>query len=415
MLAMRSAFSLALFLCLLRGMPLFAQEREAATEQCTVGVACGRATADGRPLLWKNRDAHKRDNVVMALTDGKIPYLALCDAGNSDVVWGGANQAGFCVINAVARDLPQGSTKGPGNGGFMKLALQQCESVAHFEELLTKTNETGRRTRANFGVIDAHGAAAFFEAGHTSFVRCDADQSDTGMLVRTNFATTAAGSVGRERFARAAAICRSPQAKSLTPRFVLQQLLRDLQAPASAAVGEKGLQDVRETIHRQTTVAALVLHGVKQGEDPQWTTMWAVLGQPLFSMAVPLWPASGVVPPVLAGNPRSALCEASKRLADAFYVANLPSATDPEEAAEAEQPGAVRWLRQDAMAVVRRDIVFGEADILARYDEAMTDWRAAGAVPKPAALRAFQEGAAQLNLKRILALANQHAPVPVGK
>ena len=101
-------------------------------EECTIGVACGRATADGRPLLWKNRDAQKHDNVVTAFQDGKTPYLGLCDAGAKGSVWGGANAAGFCILNSVSRDLPQGSTKGPGNGSFMKLALQRCTTVADF-------------------------------------------------------------------------------------------------------------------------------------------------------------------------------------------------------------------------------------------------------------------------------------------
>ena len=98
--------------------------QEPVADECTVGVACGKATADGRPLLWKNRDARQRDNVVMALADGKVPYFALCDAGSAASVWGGANVAGFCVVTAVARDLPEGPAEGPDNGAFCKLALQ---------------------------------------------------------------------------------------------------------------------------------------------------------------------------------------------------------------------------------------------------------------------------------------------------
>ena len=71
------------------------------------------------------RAALRRDgNAVLALDDGRIPYFGLCDAGRPEAVWGGANAAGFCIVNAVSRDLPGGSEQGPGNGGFIKLALQ---------------------------------------------------------------------------------------------------------------------------------------------------------------------------------------------------------------------------------------------------------------------------------------------------
>lgn len=406
-------FAVVAFAFALRGQDL---ERGAAFEECTIGIAAGRATADGRPLLWKNRDAKKLDNVVMPLADGKIPYFALCDAGDATAVWGGANVAGFCIINSVARDLPGGSEQGPNNGAFMKLALQQCASVAEFEALLQRTNEQGRRTRANFGVIDALGAAACFEAGHRTFHRFDADQSDHGILVRTNFATTANGERGRERFARAEELCRSPRARELTPRFLLQLLLRDLKAPPSAQAGGKGRMDARETIHRQSTVAALVLHGVKPGVDAKWTTMWAVLGQPLFSMAVPLFPAAGSVPIALAGDPRSAICAQSQRLAGTFYVAADPGeGNSDEDAAEPEVAGALRWLRTDTMPLVRRSILFGEADVLARYEEAVAVWRKAGPAPAPPALRAFQEAMAKLVLEQLTELADAQVGVGAGK
>ena len=52
-----------------------------AGEECTVGVACGRATPDGRPLLWKTRDTSAKNNEVVYFTDGQYKYLALVTAG----------------------------------------------------------------------------------------------------------------------------------------------------------------------------------------------------------------------------------------------------------------------------------------------------------------------------------------------
>ena len=395
--------------------PLLAQEPEAPDEECTIGVASGKATADGRPLLWKNRDSHHRDNVVMALADGgKHAYFALCDAGKPEFVWGGANGKGFAVVNAVARDLPQGADQGPGNGGFMKRALQQCATVAEFEQLLRDTNDNGRRTRANFAVVDAHGAAAIFEAGHRTYTRFDAAAGKGGLLLRTNFAVTGSGERGKERCERATALCNSAAALPLTPRFLLQQLLRDVQPPANAAKGAPGLLDVRETIHRQTTVAALVVHGVKSGEDPSLLTMWSLLGQPLFTVAVPLWPAAGTVPRELSGTPRSDLCEASCRLQDAMYDSAPSAAEAGEEAAEAEASGPIRWLRSEPMAHVRRALLFHEAKVLGDYESSFARFRAAGKAP-PAVLRAAQEGIARDALKWVREQADQHAAAPAGK
>ena len=39
-------------------------EYEDPSEGCTVGVASGRATPDGRPLLWKTRDGSAMNNEV---------------------------------------------------------------------------------------------------------------------------------------------------------------------------------------------------------------------------------------------------------------------------------------------------------------------------------------------------------------
>jgi hypothetical protein len=416
----------AFALVLLAALPsLRAQDEGAGFEECTVGVACGKATADGRPLLWKNRDAQKKDNVVLAFDDGIAPYLGLCDAGNREVVWGGANAKGFCIINSVSRDLPGGSTKGPGNGGFMKRALKECVTVDDFEQLLRATNDNGRRTKANFGVIDAKGGAAFFEASHTKFTRFDAKDAADGLVLRTNHATTAAGDRGKERLARETAVCKKPPKGGLTPAFVLGELLRDLTPPPSAKAGESGWQDARETIHRQTTVAALVLHGVKPGEDAAWTTMWTALGQPLFTPAIPLWPAAGAVPAVVAGEPKSPLCSAARALADAFYEAaagdgatgdgGAGGAGDEGGGGEAEVAGAIRWLRTEGLAPVRDAVLAEEKAAMQRWAEVTTVWRRDGDKPKAAELRRCQDVAAERALAALQQLVREHAPVGAGR
>jgi hypothetical protein len=240
------------------------------------------------------------------------------------------------------------------------------------------------------------------------------------VLVRTNFATStgsAGGARGRERFERSEALLDSPPAKPLTYRFLLQQFLRDMKLPPSAQKGETGREDVRETIHRQTTVAGLVFAGTAAGEDPRWTTMWSLLGQPLFTIAVPVWPVAAAVPRELAGDPRSLLCDGSKRLQDAFYdpPAAAAAAGAGADATAADATPELRWLHTERLPLVRRTVVFTEADLLARVEERLEKWRAPGQQPPPpAVLRAFQEALARQALDGVMRLTKQFAP-PAGQ
>jgi hypothetical protein len=157
---------------------------------CTTGVISGKATVDGRPLLWKNRDAPNRNNQVVHLTDGQYAATAVVNAGQRTAAWMGVNEVGFCIENSLSRDLSEKNAKGPGNGPFMLRALQSCATAQEFERLLTATN--GRRsTNANFGVIDASGGAVIFETSASSFKKFDANDpavAPKGYVVRSNFA-----------------------------------------------------------------------------------------------------------------------------------------------------------------------------------------------------------------------------------
>ena len=107
-----------------------------------------------------------------------------------------------------------------GNGAFMKRALSSCANVAEFERMLERTAEGGRRTRANFGVIDATGAAMVFETGATTHKRFDASDPEVapeGFIVRSNFAMSVDDAKTRsrsiERYQRGNSICEAAVAK----------------------------------------------------------------------------------------------------------------------------------------------------------------------------------------------------------
>ncbi|MEW4565472.1 peptidase C45 [Bremerella sp. JC770] len=313
---------------------------------CTTAVISGRATVDGRPLLWKNRDTRvTRHNEVIRLAGGELEAIAVVNAGKKDAVWMGVNEAGFCIENSLTRDLAtSGKKSGPGNGGLMKLALETCKTVGDFRVLLEKTDKTGRRTIANFGVIDAQGGAALFETGpkkHVMFDANDPEVAPDGIVVRSNFSTAIRGLpaepdtaqltdvFSQGRYRRACTLLNSPDQSKIDIGYVLRACTRDLMdtnleaIPGSINANAGVLPEcivTSDTISRAITVSATVFHGVRAGEDPRLTTMWTMLGEPIFTLAVPCWVASEEISPELAGDRGAPLGELSNSLRDWNYL-----------------------------------------------------------------------------------------------
>ncbi|PQO44182.1 carcinine hydrolase/isopenicillin-N N-acyltransferase family protein [Blastopirellula marina] len=286
---------------------------------CTTAVISGKATVDGRPILWKNRDTTSSiHNEVAMFDDGKYKAIGVINAGNRGSIWMGVNEAGLCIENSVSRDLKlEGKQSGPGNGGFIKKALQTCATVADVVKLLEETNKTGRVTVANFGVIDAQGGAALFETGPKSYRMFDANDpavAPHGYVVRSNFSTTAhnldanpspedLGEIySADRYLRACSLMKLDGDAKLSVEHLVRRCTRDMaqaDMPFPGTVNAAGgtlpkTIGTKNTISRTTTVSAAVFHGVLPGEDPALTTMWTILGDPKFSIAVPCWVAGGV-------------------------------------------------------------------------------------------------------------------------
>jgi hypothetical protein len=313
-------------------------------DACTTGVISGKATVDGRPLLWKNRDAPNKDNQVVYLSGEGYACTAVVNAGSRSSIWMGVNEAGFCIENSVTRDLSEKGAKGLGNGGFMLRALQNCATLEEFEAMLESTNGK-RATNANFGVIDALGGAAIFESSPSSFKKFDANDPEVapkGYVVRSNFSFTGSNSIDTAdpaqvaeiysgaRFLRGCQLVDMAIADGgVSVAYLLQHNTRDYSdlkgmpiiGSVNGPLGALPPQiDTSHTISRRTSVSAAVFHGVKPGEDPRLTTMWTMLGEPAFTIAVPCWVGTGAVAEELGGKKTSALNDASRALRDQFYV-----------------------------------------------------------------------------------------------
>jgi len=311
------------------------------SEACTTAIISGKATPDGRPLLWKHRDSDQKQNALRYFTDGKFPYIGLVNAKDTEgkEIWAGSNSAGFAIMNSASYNLKPAadSTKiKDREGELMKLALRNCRTLSDFERLLdTLPKPLG--VESNFGVIDAEGGAAYYETDNFGYKKLDVNDpkiAPFGYLIHTNFSFTGRPDDGygyiryqaaEELFRKAAA------ANQLDARFILQRVSRslkhaltgrDLTQNPPLSGGEFRFVTFRDFIPRRSTVSVVLVQGVKPGQNPDQTVLWTILGFPLTSVAFPLWVSAGnSLPAILTADAsRTApLCRASLKLKERCF------------------------------------------------------------------------------------------------
>ena len=163
------------------------------TVACTTAIVTGKATKDGRPIIWKQRDTGKNENKLVYHQGERYRFLGGHDLQDSldAEAFMGSNEVGFCIINTASYNLnyPKYEEKMDEEGFVMKKALATCRTLADFERLLEETK--GKRgVEANFGVLDASGGAAYYETDPYAYTKFDVNDPQVaphGYLIRTNF------------------------------------------------------------------------------------------------------------------------------------------------------------------------------------------------------------------------------------
>lgn len=275
---------------------------------CTSAVISGKVTPDGRPLLWKNRDTDFPQNSVRYFAGGRYPFIAVVNSveDNPTDVWIGTNAAGFSIMNTQSYNLVEvkpGEERGEANGRVMRRALEVCATVDDFRHFLD-TLPKPSLIEANFGVIDAAGGAAMFEADYYNYVMYDANNpkdAPCGYIARTNFSFS--GKVnegaGYVRFMQEDKLLMPASATGqITPQWIFGELARSFANPLLGIDLKSGGFNRPETtgwfvdqdfIARSSTASSVVVQGVKPGENPELTTMWTILGYPPTGVAMPVW------------------------------------------------------------------------------------------------------------------------------
>ena len=296
---------------------------------CTTAVIGAAATRQGRPLLWKNRDTDFLNNKVIFVGESPFSYLALVNAEDRSGRWvyAGLNSAGFAIFNSVAYNLPEksGELKDM-EGTIMADALRSCSSVDDFEKYIQKNLGPSLGSLANFGVLDAAGVTALFEVSNHAYKKYRTDDLPEKYLVNTNFARSGEAETGAGylRFERASQLFRQVLPGQVSYRQILGQFSRDtghalVQQPAfpqfKGISGKKPFWiSSRDTIDRASTSAAVVVCGRIPGQDLSPATFWVMLGEPLFTIAVPMWVEAGAAPAPLSQGETAAMYLAAKRL-----------------------------------------------------------------------------------------------------
>lgn len=320
---------------------------------CTAVIVSGKVTADGKPLMWKNRDTDRLDNSIRHFRGEKYSFVGLVNSeSDGGEVWIGANTAGFAIMNTASYclkndDVP--ASEMDREGVLMYRALEICATLEDFENFL---DTLGRPmgVEANFGCVDAFGGAAWYETDNYTYFKRDVNEDEDGFITVTNFSVSGPVSKWRgwERFITADAVFREMKMhgnlSSAGPLGIIDSLSRsyrhdvmgiDLVKDAGEFLGRtRACVPDQDFIPRRSTAAAVAVQGVPAGGNPAETIVWAALGYPAVSVTVPV-PVSedDHVPEALSSYPesgRNSFCGLARILSEeyVFYPCNGISSHD---------------------------------------------------------------------------------------
>jgi hypothetical protein len=361
--------------------------------ECTIMVISGQATADGRPILWKNRDVTNADQRFLYVPPHTYPdYTSYGFTGNfytnnDNRCYMGVNDVGFAIINANCYNLTDDLRDGIDDGDLMKWALERCATVEDWEELLATSGIYGRKDCWLFGAMDTSGAAKLYECDNFRSTVYDAnnvEDAPDGYLVRSVFALIGGPPPeGLKRYNRACYLVEEwTRHYPIDVKFILQKMSRDLSfacgtyydaddpypLPFYGRQGNlpDGYINTNETINRYKTRSCAVIRGVLPDEDPRLATLFAVLGQPVLSVAVPLWTGAQYVPYCLRGEDQAPWYEIIAQRMDELYPVSTDWYMDSHYLLDSLRTGVLSW----SLAL--------EDWGIASADQKLADWRENG-------------------------------------
>lgn len=283
---------------------------------CTSAVVSGKATDDGRPLLWKHRDTGDVENKLVFIEGSTFDFVGVANRNDTlaQQIWMGSNEVGFAIMNTASYNLNQGQVcdvPDDQEGLFMRAVLEVCTDLDDFEAFMDSSVGTWGLA-ANFGVIDARGGAAYYEKGYYDYTKYDVTDSDTapeGYLIRTNFSMSGKEDKGYGFIRHGVTSELFSEQKSISVDFILQAATRNLKHglmrndlrfdPLPLDKSDEKYVLFQDYVVRTSSASTLLIQGVLPSEDPQLTTLWTVLGWQPVTMVTPVWVKSAALLPEL--------------------------------------------------------------------------------------------------------------------
>ena len=295
---------------------------------CTIGIASGDVTSNGRPLIWKTRDiASFPDNMLAWDENSDIGFIYVKDFRDS-LAWMGMNQKGFCIVNSFVERQVQRPIFN--NGSLMFHLLGNCATIAEMDALLDTLNISDQVLSGNFAVMDSTGSVAMYEISWTEIDKYDVADVDDGYLVRTNFSLISGGDDGIERYQRSVMIIDELIAgDNLDAAHLMQDHVRDfsddLSNPVNVPYEGKWFNDrpwgyikSNVSIARGIAASSVIMEGLIPDEKAETTTMYALLGQPAVSVFLPFW-AIGSLPMQVIGENSSQITDSANLLKNMIF------------------------------------------------------------------------------------------------
>ncbi|NQT61622.1 MAG: hypothetical protein HQ556_01575 [Candidatus Marinimicrobia bacterium] len=281
---------------------------------CTSAVVSGKATDDGRPLLWKHRDTGDVENKLVYVEGSKYDFVGVANRVDtlSQQIWMGSNEVGFAIMNTASYNLNQGQVcdvPDDQEGLFMRAVLEVCTDLDDFEAFMDASVGTWGLA-ANFGVIDAKGGAAYYEKGYYDYTKYDASDSEVapeGYLIRTNFSMSGTENKGYGFIRHGVTSELFEEQEHISVDFILEAATRNLKhgllkkdlRSGQLPIDRSDEQFVlfQDYVVRTASASTLLIQGVLPSEDPQLTTLWTVLGWQPVTLVTPVWVKSAALLP----------------------------------------------------------------------------------------------------------------------
>lgn len=294
---------------------------------CTTAIIGVKASKSKIPMLWKNRDTGYLSNKIIFVKESPFSYIGIINAketsGNN--VYAGLNSQGFGIINTVAYNLPIDKSEFVDlEGRIMADALRLCKTVDDFEKYIKKNLGRTLGSWANYGVIDANGKAVVFEIYNHGYYRIDTNDSNRTYIVNTNFARNGkkGKGAGYIRFEQATKLFKKIPKGKITHEYIFKNISRNFGHPYLIHPTLNELKNRTgktpfwifngDCIDRPSTSAAIIINGKRKQNSV--ATMWVILGEPLSSIAVPLWVEAETVPDEMLKGEKSVLNSEALRI-----------------------------------------------------------------------------------------------------